>query len=43
VPQPVRYQVDVPGGRLLVRWDVTGQVDLSGPAQIVARGEWLAP
>jgi diaminopimelate epimerase len=42
VPQPVRYQVDVPGGRLLVRWDVTGQVDLSGPAQIVARGEWLA-
>ena len=42
VPQPVRYQVDVPGGRLVVRWDVTGQVDLSGPAQIVARGEWLA-
>ncbi|MPZ96268.1 MAG: diaminopimelate epimerase [Propionibacteriales bacterium] len=42
VPRPVRLRVDVPGGRLHVRWHEDGRVDLAGPAAIVARGETSA-
>jgi diaminopimelate epimerase len=35
------YDVDVPGGRLQVKWCDGGQVLLTGPAAIVAEGEWL--
>jgi diaminopimelate epimerase len=39
-------QVDVPGGRLHVRWEAGGAVTLSGPAELVAHGvldeSWLA-
>jgi diaminopimelate epimerase len=35
------YTVDVPGGRLQVTWAETGNVLLTGPAVLVARGEWL--
>jgi diaminopimelate epimerase len=35
------YRVDVPGGRLEVGWADDGHVVLTGPAVIVARGEWL--
>jgi diaminopimelate epimerase len=34
------YRVDVPGGRLDVRWRADGHVELTGPAVIVASGEW---
>ena len=37
------YQVDVPGGRLTVRWRADGQVELTGPAVVVASGEWTGP
>ena len=36
------YHVDVPGGRLEVTWTEQGRVELTGPAVLVARGEWLA-
>jgi diaminopimelate epimerase len=36
---PGRWRVDVPGGTLEVSRDDTGQVSLTGPAVIVARGE----
>jgi diaminopimelate epimerase len=36
---PGRWRVDVPGGTLTVSRDETGQVYLTGPAAIVARGE----
>ena len=36
------YRVDVPGGRLDVTWTDQGRVLLTGPAVIVARGEWIA-
>jgi diaminopimelate epimerase len=32
------YDVDVPGGRLIVRWTESGRLLLSGPAVIVAEG-----
>jgi diaminopimelate epimerase len=35
------YVVDVPGGRLSVTWQEDGEVLLSGPAVLVASGEWL--
>ena len=35
------YDVDVPGGRLQVKWCDGGQVLLTGPAVLVAEGEWL--
>jgi diaminopimelate epimerase len=38
---PLDLRVDVPGGVLGVHWHPDGRVDLSGPAEIVARGEWL--
>jgi len=34
------YDVDVPGGRLRVKWCDGGQVLLTGPAALVAEGEW---
>jgi diaminopimelate epimerase len=40
------WTVDVPGGRLTVRWTAPGPVLLTGPAVLVARGElsenWLS-
>jgi diaminopimelate epimerase len=40
-PGGTTYQVDVPGGRLEVTWTGAGRVVLTGPAVLVARGEWL--
>jgi diaminopimelate epimerase len=44
--EPLRYTVDVPGGRLVVTRRPDGQVELSGPAVLVAEGqlrsEWVA-
>jgi diaminopimelate epimerase len=34
------YLVDVPGGRLVVEWRPDGTVSLTGPAVLVARGEY---
>ena len=34
------YLVDVPGGRLSVAWGVDGDVTLTGPAVLVAEGEY---
>ena len=44
VERPVTYRVDVPGGRLDVTLTPDDHVVLTGPAEIVARGEmeWLA-
>jgi diaminopimelate epimerase len=36
------YRVDVPGGRLDVTWTQEGRVVLTGPAVLVAEGEWTA-
>ena len=33
-------EVKLPGGVLHVRWDGSGEVELSGPAEIVFSGEW---
>jgi diaminopimelate epimerase len=40
----VTYRVDVPGGTLHVTWNEDDHLILTGPAEIVARGEldWLA-
>ena len=42
--RPVTYRVDVPGGTLHVTLDDADSLTLTGPAEIVARGEldWLA-
>ena len=40
-PRGSAYQVDVPGGRLVVTWQENGHVLLQGPAVLVADGEWL--
>ena len=41
-----RVQVDLPGGRVTVLWRADGEVELSGPAVLVARGtvdaDWWA-
>ena len=34
------YDVDVPGGRLVVTWRQDGHLLLQGPAVLVAEGEW---
>jgi diaminopimelate epimerase len=34
--------VDVPGGRLDVTWTAEGRLVLTGPAVLVAEGEWTA-
>jgi diaminopimelate epimerase len=43
--KPVTYTVDVPGGRLVVTERADGEIELTGPAVIVAEGEvdpaWL--
>jgi len=45
-PRGTAFDVDVPGGRLVVTWREDGHVLLSGPAVLVAAGElradWLA-
>jgi diaminopimelate epimerase len=41
VPRGSAFDVDVPGGRLVVTWQEDGQVLLQGPAEIVAEGLWL--
>jgi diaminopimelate epimerase len=41
-PAGTTYQVDVPGGRLEVTWTDARRVVLTGPAVLVARGQWLA-
>jgi diaminopimelate epimerase len=42
--RPVTYRVDVPGGTLHVTWNDDNHLVLTGPAEIVARGdmEWIA-
>jgi diaminopimelate epimerase len=42
--RPVTYRVDVPGGTLHVTWTEHDHLVLTGPAEIVARGdmEWMA-
>jgi diaminopimelate epimerase len=42
-PGGTSYRVDVAGGRLEVAWTEQGRVVLTGPALLVARGEWLGP
>jgi diaminopimelate epimerase len=37
------YTVDLPGGRLDVSWTAGGELVLTGPAEIVARGEFCWP
>jgi diaminopimelate epimerase len=41
-PDGTTYRVDVPGGRLEVTWTPEGRILLTGPAVLVARGDWLA-
>ena len=36
--QPVTYTVDVPGGRLVITERPDGEVEMTGPAVIVAEG-----
>jgi diaminopimelate epimerase len=36
------YRVDVPGGTLEVAWTEDDRVLLTGPAVLVAEGNWLA-
>jgi diaminopimelate epimerase len=40
-PRGTAYVVDVPGGTLSVTWQEDGTVLLTGPAVLVASGEWL--
>ena len=40
VPRGSAFDVDVPGGRLVVTWQEDGRVLLQGPAEIVAEGVW---
>ncbi|MGW0604472.1 diaminopimelate epimerase [Streptomyces sp. NPDC002640] len=43
---PVTYTVDLPGGRLLITEHPDGEIEMTGPAEIVAEGElepeWFA-
>jgi diaminopimelate epimerase len=41
VPRGSAFDVDVPGGRLVVTWQEDGHVLMEGPAVIVAEGLWL--
>ena len=41
-PSGTTYRVDVPGGRLDVTWTRENRLVLTGPAVLVARGDWLA-
>ncbi|MCW2600848.1 MAG: diaminopimelate epimerase [Frankiales bacterium] len=40
VPRGAAFDVDVPGGRLVVTWLQDGRVLLQGPAKLVAEGVW---
>jgi diaminopimelate epimerase len=40
VPRGAAFDVDVPGGRLVVTWQEDGHVLLQGPAKLVAEGVW---
>jgi diaminopimelate epimerase len=42
--KPVTYRIDVPGGTVHVTWAADNHLVLTGPAEIVARGDmdWLA-
>ena len=42
---PISYRVDVPGGSLRVTWTSEDHLILTGPAEIVARGDmmWMVP
>ena len=37
------YTVDLPGGTLEIEWTADGRVLMSGPAELVAEGEWVGP
>ncbi|MGW2561934.1 diaminopimelate epimerase [Streptomyces sp. NPDC001514] len=39
---PVTYTVDLPGGRLVITEHPDGEIEMTGPARIVAEG-WIAP
>lgn len=39
---PATYTVDVPGGRLVITERPDGEIEMTGPAVIVAEGELLA-
>jgi diaminopimelate epimerase len=39
-PRGAQWDVDVPGGRLVVTWQEDGHVLLTGPAVLVAEGVW---
>jgi diaminopimelate epimerase len=39
-PRGSAWDVDVPGGRLVVTWQEDGHVLLTGPAVLVAEGVW---
>jgi diaminopimelate epimerase len=39
---PATYTVDLPGGRLVITEHPDGEIDMTGPAVIVAEGELLA-
>ena len=40
IPRGAAFDVDVPGGRLIVTWQEDGHVLLTGPAVLVAEGTW---
>lgn len=40
---PATYTVDVPGGRLVITERPDGEIEMTGPAVIVAEGEIDAP
>jgi diaminopimelate epimerase len=42
-PPGTHYTVDVPGGRLTIVERVDGELEMSGPAVLVAQGELLGP
>jgi len=43
VSPPASYRIDVPGGSLTVDLRADGRVDLAGPAELTARGEFDLP
>jgi diaminopimelate epimerase len=36
------YVVDVPGGTLRITWTDDDRIEMTGPAVLVAEGNWLA-
>lgn len=41
-PQGTTYRVDLPGGTLRIEWTADDRVLMTGPAVLVAEGNWLA-